>query len=344
MVDFAVQSDKPEVSTCSAGSAAQPRVSVVIVVWNAKRFVIECLETLRGQCGRVLSEVIVVDNASTDGAPELIAEMFPEFLLIRNPNNYGFARANNIGIAHCSGDYIALINSDVSFFQDCISPMVSHLEGNPAVAIAGPQMLDSDRGVCRSTMRFPTVWNSLCSALGLNFIFRGSRIFGGLMMADFDHRHTRSVEVLNGWFLLVRRNALSRVGLLDSEFFMYGEDLDWCYRFRQAGYRIEFFADAAAIHYGGSSSARAPQRFREEKCRANLRYWEKHHGKPGRPLFLASTALSHAVRLAGYGLCWLGSPARRKQASAGVAKSLSGLQWAVNVLVRHEARSEPSVS
>ena len=106
---------------------APAQVAVVIVVWNAKQYVMECLGSLREHCEAVCSEVIVVDNASTDGTPELVAEMFPEFKLIRNPENYGFAKANNIGIAQSSAEYICLVNSDVKFLDDCIAPMVRYL-------------------------------------------------------------------------------------------------------------------------------------------------------------------------------------------------------------------------
>ena len=107
--------------------SVRPAVSVVIVVWNAQKYVIECLESLRQHCGVLCDEVIVVDNASTDGTPDLIAEMFPEFKLIRNTENLGFAKANNIGIAKCSGDYVCLVNSDVKFTSDCLSPMLRYL-------------------------------------------------------------------------------------------------------------------------------------------------------------------------------------------------------------------------
>jgi GT2 family glycosyltransferase len=244
-----------------ASQTGSARVSVVIVVWNAKNYVLECLASLREHCAGVCSEVIVVDNASTDGTPEMVAELYPEFRLIRNSENLGFAKANNIGIAQSSGDYICLVNSDVKFLDDCISPMIEYLSQNPMVGMVGPKMLATDGRVWRSTMRFPTIWNHFSRALGLDIAFRGSRRFGGLLMSDFDHRTTAPVEVLNGWFVAVRRTAMERVGLLDPQFFMYGEDVDWCYRFHQAGEGVVFFAEAGAIHYGGASSAHAPLRF-----------------------------------------------------------------------------------
>jgi len=302
-------------------------VSLVIVVWNAKKYVIECLESLREHCRNIYDEVIVVDNASTDGTPELIAEMFPEFKLIRNSENLGFAKANNLGIAQTSGEYVCLVNSDVKFTDDCLSPMLSYLSKNPTVGMVGPKMLATDGEVRRSTMRYPTVWNEFCRALGLDIIFKKSRLFGGLLMADFDHKTTTEVEVLNGWFVIVRRTALNRVGLLDPQFFMYAEDLDWCYRFHQAGEEIVFFADAGAIHYGGASSSKAPLRFYLEMCRANWQYWQKHRGWLAQMAFLAVFGTYHLVRLTGSALIYLFSPSRRDENLARLKRSSVCLHW-----------------
>jgi GT2 family glycosyltransferase len=307
--------------------AGLSRVSVVIVVWNAKKYVVECLESLREHCDRVCSEVIVVDNASTDGTPELIAEMFPEFKLMRNPENLGFAKANNIGIAQSSGDYICLVNSDVKFLDDCISPMVQYLSDHPGVGMLGPKMLAANGEVRRSTMRFPTVWNNFCRAIGLDSLFKKSRSFGGLLMSDFDHRTTAPVEVLNGWFLVVRRSAVERVGLLDPQFFMYGEDVDWCYRFRRAGEAVVFFGEAGAIHYGGASSSNAPLRFYLELYRATWQYWRKHHSGLAQLGFLVAFALHHSVRLLGSAFIYLCSPSKRPYTAARFKRSLACLQW-----------------
>lgn len=303
------------------------RVSVVIVVWNAKKYVLECLESLREHCAKVCWEVIVVDNASTDGSAELVAERFPEFKLIRNPENFGFAKANNIGIAQSSGDYVCLVNSDVKFLDDCVSPMIEYLSKNRTVAMVGPKMLAPDGKVWRSTMRFPTIWNYFCRALGVDIAFKKSRLFGGLLMSDFDHQTTTSVEVLNGWFVVVRRDAMDRVGMLDPQFFMYGEDVDWCYRFRKAGEGVVFFAEAGAIHYGGASSSHAPLRFYLELYRATWQYWRKHHGGLAQLGFLAAFAIHHSVRLLGSGLIYLCLPSQRTHTAAKFKRSLACLQW-----------------
>ncbi len=201
--------------------------------------------------------------------------MFPGYKLIRNTENLGFAKANNIGMAQCSGDFVCLVNSDVKFIDDCISPMLAYLSENPDVAMLGPKMLAASGDVGRSTMRFPTVWNVFCRAVGLDVVFKHSRLFGGHLMRDFDHDTTVPVEVLNGWFVLVRRSALDHVGLLDPQFFMYGEDMDWCYRFHEAGEKVVFFAGAGAIHYGGGSSSNAPLRFYLELYLRQLAVLEK---------------------------------------------------------------------
>jgi GT2 family glycosyltransferase len=307
--------------------AADGRVSVVIVVWNAKKYVLECLESLREWCQSAYAEVIVVDNASSDGTPELIEQRFPEFKLIRNPENFGFAKANNIGIAQSTGSYVCLVNSDVKFTEDCITPMVKYMNANPGVAMLGPKMLAADGIVRRSTMRFPTVWSTFCHALGLDVIFKKSRVFGGWLMADFDHMRTMPVQVLNGWFVVVRRSAMEQVGLLDAQFFMYGEDMDWCKRFHEAGHNIVFFAGAEAIHYGGGSSSSAPIQFYLEQCRANWRYWRKHHGIMAQIGFLGCFGIHHCVRLVSSGLVYLCSPSRRSQTRLHLRRSVVCLQW-----------------
>lgn len=303
-------------------------VSIVIVVWNAKAYVLECLSTLREFCKQSYTEVIVVDNASTDGTPELVAQMFPEFKLIRNSENLGFAKANNIGMQQSSGKFVCLVNSDVKFTSDCISPILDYMHQNPGVGMLGPKMLGGDGSVAyRSTLRFPTVWNTFCRALGLDVAFKGSRFFGGLLMSDFDHETTVPVEVLVGWFWVVRRKALQRVGLLDTQFFMYGEDIDWCYRFHEAGEQVMFFAGAEAYHYGGASSSAAPARFYLEQCRANWRYFRKHHSFLAQMGYLAAVALHHAIRLTGYACVYLSFPSRREDAQARFKRSLMCLHW-----------------
>lgn len=305
-------------------------VSVIIVVWNAKRYVIECLESLKEHCAAVKSEVIVVDNASTDGTPELVERRFPEFKLIRNSENLGFARANNIGMLRSTGDYICLVNSDVKFTSDCFTPMLAYFADHPEASLLGPRSLWPSGEVRRSTMRFPTVWNQFCRALGLDVAFKESRVFGGLLMSDFDHLSTIQVEVLVGWFLIARRRAVERVGLFDPRFFIYGEDVDWCYRFRQAGEKVVFFTDAEAIHYGGASSSNAPLRFTLEHWSANWQYWRKHRGLLGQACFLANSLVYNGLRFIAAAVAWVFVPGTRERNARKFKTSWTCLQWALN--------------
>ena len=193
----------------------------------------------------------------------------------------------------------------MNVLQDCLFKIYRFMEENPSVGLLGPQMLSRDRKAARSCMRFPTLWNALCRAVALDKIFAGSRFWGGLLMSDFAHDRLMNVEVLNGWFWVVRRDALQRVGLLDEQFFIYGEDVDWCYRFHQNGWRVVFYPDAKAIHYGGASSAKSPARFYVEKQKANLQYWKKYHRGYEWFAYIATMLLNECLRLAGYSVVWL---------------------------------------
>jgi GT2 family glycosyltransferase len=330
-----------EAALLSTQPAKLATVSVVIVVWNAKKYVLECLESLREHCKNVYKEVIVVDNCSTDGTPEIVSKLFPEFKLIRNPENYGFAKANNVGMIHCTGEFVCLVNSDVKFTSDCISPMLKYLEKSPDVAMLGPKMLSgNDNRVYRSTLRFPTVWNVFCRAVGLDVIFKRSRFFGGLLMSDFDHQTTAPVEVLVGWFWLVRQNAIERVGMLDTQFFMYGEDIDWCHRFHECGLGVAFCAEAEAFHYGGASSSASPARFYLEQARANWQYFKKHHGFLARAGFLAAIACHHAIRALGFALAYIYSPSCHSETGLKLKKSLACLHWVSTVAFKSSVQLE----
>jgi GT2 family glycosyltransferase len=302
-------------------------VSVIIVIWNAKAYVLDCFETLFQYTKNLPLEIIAVDNASTDGTPDEVAVKFPTVKLIRNEKNLGFAKANNIGIHQGKGEYICLVNSDVKFIEDCFSPIIEYMDSHPEIGLLGPQSVDVAGKVIRSTMRFPTVWNSFTRYLGVDLLFPNSRLLGAQLNSDFDHLETKDVEVLNGWFWLVRRSALEKVGLLDEEFFMYGEDLDWCLRFLKAGYRVVFFTGAKAIHYGGVSAAGSPLFFSIEKERATLQLFQKHYGNLSRFAFWLISILGNMVRAIGYGIVWLFKPSAREHALPKYQRSIACLQW-----------------
>lgn len=308
-------------------SSATLDVSIVIVTWNGKKYALECLDSIR-ELGSILEiEVVVVDNASTDGTPQAIREHHPEVKLIQNEANLGFAKANNIGIAATSGAYVCLVNSDVVVPPGCLEKMVDFMKANPDIGLLGPKMLSPTGEVGQSVNRVPTVWNYLCFALGLHSLVPNSKLFGGYIMAGYGYNKTEDVEVLTGWFWMVPRRALEQVGGLDERFFMYGEDLDWSLRFLKAGWRVVFFAEAEALHYGAASSDQAPTRFYVEMVRANLQYFQKHSGRLGGLVFLFATGIHELLRVAVYGIVYCFNRYKRPSAGLKVVRSLSCLRW-----------------
>jgi len=257
-------------------------VSVIIVSWNARRYLEECLASIYESSAPSVPEVIVVDNASADGSPDMVAERFPNVQLVRCRENLGFARANNIGIQQSQRRYIALVNSDVKLLGRCLDTLATFLDQNPKIGLAGPRILNPDLTLQSSCRRFPNPWNNLCSATGLARLGSRHQFFSGEHMLYFRHDQVRPVDVLVGCFWMMRRETVEKVGLLDEEFFIFAEDVDWCRRCWNAGWEIVFCPDAQAIHHRGGSSVNDPVRFAVEQHRALLRYWGKHHGMLGR--------------------------------------------------------------
>lgn len=307
------------------------QISIVIVTWNGKRYAAECLDSLRAHISDPTVEVIVVDNASTDGTPEMIRDSYPGVTLIRNDRNLGFATANNIGIRRSSGEYVLLVNSDVVIYEGCIERLVEYMKQNPRVGLLGPRMLGADRKPYRSFMAEFTLWRCFCRALALDDLFPNSKFFGGYLMPYFKMDRVAEVDVLNGWFWVTRREALHEVGLMDENLFMYGDDLDWSKRFREAGWKLIYFPGAESLHYGGASSAKAPIKFSVEMQRANFQYWKKHHGFLSWYLFRGIVWMHQALRLAGYSLLWLGAKSNQSETAFKAKRSLACARWAMGV-------------
>lgn len=302
----------------------RPALSVVIVSWNTKKLVLDCLRSLDRN---VPMEIILVDNASSDGTVELVHEQFAHVRLAQNSTNLGFARANNIGIALSVGEYVCLINSDVEVLEGCLEKMLEFMYQHADVGMLGPKEILADGSVGQSCMRFPTLWNWFCRALALDCLFKGSRLFGDFLMTGFRYDSTADVEVLKGWFWMVRREALDQVGLLDDRFFMYGEDIDWSKRFHQLGWRVVFYPEAKAIHHCAASSSKAPIRFYIEMNRATLQYFERHHGRPAVIGFWLATLLLQVVRITAYSLLCPFKRRDRAEVRLKIKKSLICLLW-----------------
>jgi GT2 family glycosyltransferase len=252
-------------------------VSVIIVNWNTRQLLENCLDSLPASCASHRYEIIVVDNNSTDGSQEMIRQKFPAVKLICNSSNAGFARANNQGIRASNGRYVSLVNSDVKVLPGCHDQLVEFMDAMPQAGIAGPRVLNGDLTMQSSCRRFPGLWNNICDAFAFRRFFPDSAFFAGEHMLYFKHDRMIFPDVLVGCFLFARRQAIDEFGFLDENFFMYGEDVDWCLRCWKSGWKIAFYPGAEAIHYRGGSSNADPVRFAVVLQRARQQFWKKHY-------------------------------------------------------------------
>jgi GT2 family glycosyltransferase len=297
-------------------------ISVVIVGWNAKHYLELCLDSLAKAPPRRRMEVLVVDNASTDDSIEMIESKYPWVKLIKSPENLGFSKGNNVAIRQAQGCYIALVNPDVIVFPGCLDSLADFLDQNPKVGNAGPRVLNPDMSMQSTCRRFPTLWNNFCSASGLSSKFKNSRFFAGEHMFYFPHDRTLAVDVLVGCFSFIRREAFDSVGLLDEALFMYGDDVDWCRRARNAGWEVVFYPGGQAIHDRGKITAAYPVRFAVAQQRSVLHYWSKHHGFWG-VLGIRSIMLLHHILRYSFAVV-SGLLHRAERTNADARKQVSG--------------------
>jgi GT2 family glycosyltransferase len=225
----------------------------------------------------------------------------------------------------------------VIVFPGCLDALADFLDENPKVGNVGPRVLNPDMSMQSTCRRFPTLWNNFCSATGLSTRFKNSRFFAGEHMFYFPHDRTLTVDVLVGCFSMIRREALDTVGLLDEGLFMYGDDVDWCRRARNAGWQVVFYPGGQAIHDRGKITAPYPVRFAVAQQRSVLHYWSKHHGFWG-VLGIRSIMLFH--HLLRYSFAVASGLLHRKQRGEGdVRKQVSGacLRELLSPRVPHEA-------
>jgi GT2 family glycosyltransferase len=246
-------------------------VSVVVVTYNALPWIERALESVRGY------ETIVVDHGSTDGTLELVRERFPEARLIEQENK-GLGGGSNAGMRVASGDYFLLLNSDAWALDGAVERLVSFAEEHPAAAVIGPKLLHPDGTLQRSVRGFPTLWRLATEYLFLRKLAPRSRALNAFYGDGFAYDRPLEAEFLMGACLLVRREAADTVGLFDEDFFMFTEETDWCYRFRQAGWKVLFTPDAEFVHVGGASTRQNWGPMFREQVRGHLRFLAKHRG------------------------------------------------------------------
>lgn len=304
-------------------------ISVIIVSWNGCSFLRGCLQSIRDCSGDSVLETIVIDNASTDGSSEMVRAEFPEVTLICSENNLGFAKANNLGLRHAKGSYLALINSDVLVHPGCLESLSDTLRTTPDIGLVGPRVFGGDGRVQPTCRRFPGFLNSLWRAFSVDTLTsRLSSDFSEVGVAE-DPRRAIQVDALSGCFWLARRSAVERVGGLDERFFFYSEDLDWCKRMWAKGWRVCFVPSATATHFGGGSSENAPLRFSVELVRANLLYWRKHHGFVGMSFFYFSSVIHHCCRMIARGARLVLCPGHDQENRYKLRRSWTCVRWLI---------------
>lgn len=232
-------------------------VSIIIVNWNTRDLLRDCLKSVYEQTKGISFEVIVIDNASSDGSVEMVKSEFYQVVLIENKQNRGFAAGVNQGIAVAKGRYALVLNSDTIVCDNAIEETMRYADKHPEAAMVGCQVLDNSNTIQMTCFRFPSVLNLFLHTFALNKIFKKNHFFGREWMLWWPRDSEREVEVVSGSFMLVRRNAIDDVGLMDEGYFLYYEETDWCYRFTKAGWKILFWPGAKIIHcHGGRNSSK----------------------------------------------------------------------------------------
>ncbi len=226
-------------------------LSIIIVNTNEGHVLVPCLRSVIQQTRDISYEVIVVDNASTDGSAEILAAEFPSVRVIRNSSNLGFAASNNRGIQIARGNFVLLLNPDTEILDGGLQKTVAFMIEHPKAGIVGCKLFYADGKVQHSVRAFPTPWNIFCEASFLYLVFPKSHLFGQYHMTWFDYSTTEAVDWVSGAYFMIRREVIDRLGGLDERFFLYSEELEYCYRTRQLGYTVVFYPGAAIVHHWG---------------------------------------------------------------------------------------------
>jgi len=280
-------------------------ISIAIVNWNTKELLDQCLDSIYRTAGDLRLEIIVVDNASEDGSPDLLAEKHPDVILVRNKVNMGFAAGVNIAFKHSTAPYFLLLNTDTIVLEGALQGMLWFMETHAEAGIVGCKLLNCDGTLQRSCSRFPSPMTELFDALYLSKLFRRSKLFGCYSMSWWDFDDVREVDFAGGSCLMVRRQAIQEVGLMDEGYFMYAEEADWCYRMWQRGWSVYYYPGAQIIHLGGQSAAKFGSDVLLHLYISRHRFVRKHYGRISAAALRAVIGLSALLRWTAYSIAGL---------------------------------------
>ena len=253
------------------------KLSVVIVNYNVKHFLEQCLNSLEQAAAGIDHEVIVVDNASTDGSTEYITARFPKIKWMACRENNGFSKGNNIAIAQAKGEYILLLNPDTIVTKEAIEGCVEFMDAHADAGACGVYMLRTDGTFAPESRRgLPTPFVAFCKMSGLSKLFPKSRKFGRYYMQYLDNEESNPIEIISGAYMMLRHSTIEKTGVLDEDFFMYGEDIDLSYRIIKGGYN-NYYLPLRILHYKGESTNKSTYRYVHTFYRAMQLFFKKHY-------------------------------------------------------------------
>lgn len=257
-----------------------PKLSIIIVNWNTRELLVDALGSIYNAPPPFDFEVIVVDNASSDGSAGAVSRSWPKAILLANAENRGYAEGNNQGLERGTGEYLLLLNPDVVLPPRGLEKAVGLMESRPDLAALGVRLVSPDGTVQRSVRGFPTPFSVLWEAIGFSRLFPRSRFFAAYRMGWFSYDREEEVDQPMGTFLLISRRALEDVGLLDERFPIFFNEVDWCFRAKLKGWEILYSPIIDVVHYGGSSTKLVHSRMAWESRNSLLEYYRKHYKSP----------------------------------------------------------------
>lgn len=254
-----------------------PLLSIAIVNWNTRDHLISALESIYREPPPFKLQTIVVDNASVDGSADAVARRFPQVQLERSQTNLGYAGGNNAAMALSAAPYILLLNPDVVVPPGGLQVAVEFMQARPHAGAMGVRLRGPCGEVQKSLRGFPSPASLFWESTGLSRLFPRSRALGAYRMRWFDYRSEIEVDQPMGTFLLIRREALAQVGPMDERFPIFFNEVDWCFRCKQAGWKILFCPEVEVLHYGGASTGQVAPAMAWESRRGLLRFYGKHY-------------------------------------------------------------------
>ena len=257
------------------GKAEQPAsLSIIIVSWNTRKLLEDCISSILANPPTLPLDIWVVDNASSDTSPMMVREHFPEVHLMANHENVGFGRANNQAIQRCTGTYVLLLNPDTLITTGALQTLIDFLETQPQAGAAGAKILNPDSSLQISSHPRPTLSREIWRMFHLDALWP----YSAYPLTKWQVGQPQEVDVLMGACLLIRREVLDQVGVLDEDYFMYSEEVDLCYRIQRAGWRLYWVPEAEVVHFGGQSSQQAATEMFLNLYRSKIIYFRKHYG------------------------------------------------------------------